>query len=198
MDGMLELAVVRSPYPHALIKSIDTTEAQMTPGVVGIITAKDIKGSNRLKDDQPLLCDKKIHVLGDAVAIVAAESKTQALAGVEAVKVEYEILHPVMTTEEALAQDSPQVHEGSLNLCYEHPQIKGDAEAAMNRASARVEAEFSTQLIHQAALEPEASVAYMEPDEEDNAEAGRNRTQYLHSPSSDGFTRGVGLEQHTL
>jgi len=181
MDGMLELAVVRSPYPHALIKSIDTTKAQMTPGVVGIITAKDIKGSNRLKDDQPLLCDKKIHVLGDAVAIVAAESKTQALAGVEAVKVEYEVIHPVMTTKEALAQDSPQVHEGSMNLCYEHPQIKGDAEAAMNQASTRVEAEFSTQLIHQAALEPEASVAYMEPDEEDNAKlVVIGRSIYIH------------------
>lgn len=168
MDGMLELAVVRSPYPHALIKSVDTTQAQTMSGVIGVMTAKDIKGSNLLKEDQPLLCDKKVHVLGDAIAIVAAESKAQALAAVEAVKVEYEILPSVMTTKEALVENSPRVHEASSNLCYEHPQIKGDAEAAMNSSAIIVEAEFSTQLIHQAALEPEASVAYMEPDEEED------------------------------
>jgi aldehyde oxidoreductase len=166
MDGMLELAIVRSPYPHALIKSVDTIQALTMSGVVGVLTAKDIKGSNLLKDDQPLLCDKKVHVFGDAIAIIAAESKAEALAAVEAVKVEYEILPSVMTTKEALTENSPRVHENSPNLCYEHPQIKGDAEAAMNSAATIVEAKFSTQLIHQAALEPEASFAYMEQDEE--------------------------------
>ncbi len=182
MDGMLELAVVRSPYPHALIKSVDTTQAQTMSGVVGVLTAKDIKGSNLLKDDQPLLCDKKVHVLGDAIALVAAESKAQALAAVEAVKVEYEILPSVMTTKEALTENSPRVHENSPNLCYEHPQIKGDAEAAMNSAATIVEAKFSTQLIHQAALEPEASFAYMEQDEEqDNPKlVVIGRSIYIH------------------
>ena len=181
MDGMLELAVVRSPYSHALIKTVDTTQAEIMSGVIGVMTAKDIKGSNLLKDDQPLLCDKKVHVLGDAIAIVAAVSKAQALAGVEAVKVEYERLPPVMTTKEALAEDSPQVHKGSPNLCYEHPQIKGDAEAAMNQAATIVEAEFSTQLIHQAALEPEASVAYLETDQEDNTKlVVIGRSIYIH------------------
>ncbi|MGO8881325.1 MAG: molybdopterin-dependent oxidoreductase [Desulfomonilaceae bacterium] len=182
MDGMLELAVVRSPYPHALIKSVDTTQSQIMSGVIGVVTAKDIKGSNLLKDDQPLLCDKKVHVLGDAIAIVAAESKAQALAGAEAVEVEYEILSSVMTTKEALVENSPRVHEGSPNLCYEHPQIKGDAESAMNSSAAIVEAEFSTQLIHQAALEPEASVAYLELDEDqDNPKlVVIGRSIYIH------------------
>ena len=89
-------------------------------GVIGVMTAKDIKGSNLLKEDELLLCDKKVHVLGDAIVIVAAESKAQALAAVEAVKVEYEILPCATTTKEALTENSPRVHEGSPNLCYEH------------------------------------------------------------------------------
>lgn len=165
MDGMIELAVVRSPHQHALIKFLDTTPAEKIPGVIGVITAKDIKGSNRLKDDQPLLCDKKVHVLGDAIAIVAAETKKQALAGVEAVKLQYEILPAVMTPEESMQPNSPLVHENFPNVCYEHPQIKGDARSALNEADTIVEATFSTQLIHQAALEPEASVAYLEAEQ---------------------------------
>ena len=166
MDGMLELAVVRSPHQHAIIKSVDTSHAEKIPGVIGIMTASDIRGSNRIREDQPLLCDKKIHVLGDAIAIVAAETKAQALAGVEAVKIEYETLPAVTTTSEALKPESPRVHDESPNLCYEHPQIKGNAEEALKQAAATVESKFSTQLIHQAALEPEASVAYLEPAEE--------------------------------
>ena len=56
VPGALELAVVRSPYPHALIKGIDSSAAESMPGVVGVMTAKDILGTNRLKmivDDRP-------------------------------------------------------------------------------------------------------------------------------------------------
>ncbi|MGC8659806.1 MAG: molybdopterin-dependent oxidoreductase [Desulfomonilaceae bacterium] len=166
MKDMIELAVVRSPHQHAIIKCVDTSDAEKMPGVIGVMTAKEIKGSNLLKPDQPLLCDRKVHVLGDAIAIVAAKNKSQALAGVEAVKVEYELLPAVMTTKEALEPNAPRVHEESPNLCYEHPQIKGNAEDALKQSAATVEAKFSTQLIHQAALEPEASVAYLEPGEE--------------------------------
>ena len=181
MDGMIDLAVVRSPHLHAVIKSIDISQAEKIPGVIGVMTATDIKGSNLLREDQPLLCDKKVHVLGDAIAIVAAENRAQALAAVEAVKVEYEILPAVMTTKEALRPDAPRVHEESPNLCYEHPQIKGDAEEALSQAATTVEATFSTQLIHQAALEPEASVAYMEQDEEGNPKlVVIGRSIYIH------------------
>ena len=130
----------------------------------------------------PCYATRRLTVLGDAIAIVAAESKAQALAAAEAVKVEYEILPSVMTTKEALTENSPRVHESSPNLCYQHPQIKGDAESAMNSSATIVEAEFSTQLIHQAALEPEASVAYVEPDEDqDNPKlVVIGRSIYIH------------------
>ncbi len=166
-DGVLELAVARSPQAHAIIKKIDYSAAAQMPGVVGIMAARDIKGSNRLQEDQPLLCDKKVHVMGDAIALVAAKTRDQARAAAAAVLVEYEPLPVIETTDQALADDAVRVHEGSPNLCYIHPQIKGDAASALSQSDEIVEAEFSTQLIHQAPLEPEASLAYFETTEEE-------------------------------
>ena len=166
----MELAAVRSPHAHALIKSIDTTVAEKMPGVVGIMTAKDIKGTNRYKEDvadHPVLCDKKVHVMGDPVALAAAETKEQAVAAAAAVRVEYELLPAVMTPEEALAEGAPRVHEDGPNLCLVRSQIKGDAETALQSSYASVEGDFSTQLIHQAPLEPESAVAYLEGEGED-------------------------------
>ncbi len=163
-EGLLELAAVRSPHAHALIKSIDTSRAEAVPGVMAVLTANDVKGTNRLREDQPILCDYKVHVMGDAVAAVIGDTKQSALEGAQAVEVEYEPLPEVHTPEEAVDVGSRQVHEGTENLCYTHPQIKGDAQAALANSHAVVEAEFSTQLIHQSPLEPEASVAYFEAD----------------------------------
>lgn len=163
-EAALELVAVRSLYSHALIKSIDTSRAEGIPGVVCVITAKDIKGTNRLKDDQPVLCDHKVHVMGDAVAAVIADTKESALEGAQAVTVVYEPLPEAHTPEQAVAAGSCRIHEEKPNLCYSHPQIKGDAETALTNSHVVVEAEFSTQLIHQSPLEPEASVAYFEED----------------------------------
>jgi aldehyde oxidoreductase len=165
VPGVLELAAVRSPHAHALIKSIDTSPAEALPGVVGVLTARDIKGTNRLKylvDDQPLLCEDEVHVLGDAVAAVVARTREEAQAAAALVRVEYEPLPAVATATEALAEGAPRVHRERPNLCFSHPQIKGDAQAALKQCAATVEADFSTQLIHQAPLEPEAALAWME------------------------------------
>ena len=102
-EGALELAVVRSPHTHALIKAIDTSAAERIPGVVAVLTAKDIKGTNRYRPDQPILCEHKVHVLGDAVAAVIAETQEQARRGAQEVKVEYEPLPEIHTTAEAVA-----------------------------------------------------------------------------------------------
>jgi len=181
-EGALELAAVRSPHAHALIKSIDTSRAEAMPGVVSVLTAKDIKGTNRFRPDQPLLCEDRVRVMGDAVAAVIAETRQQALAAAEAVAVEYEPLPELRTPEEAMAPGSSQIHPGTENLFYTHPQIKGDAEAALANSHVVVEEEFSTQLIHQAPLEPEASVAYFEqgPEDEEPQLVVVGRSIYIH------------------
>lgn len=168
-DNALELAVVRSTEEHAKIISIDTSVADKMPGVAGTMIAKDIKGTNRLRfifNDQPILCDKKVRNLGDAIVIVAAETQKQARAAADAVKVVYEKLPVLKTVQEAMARDDVRVHDEFPNLVYQQPQIKGDAAKAFKEAAAVVECDFSTQMNHQAPLEPETTVAWFEGDED--------------------------------
>jgi len=77
LPNMLWARVTRSKHPHALIKRIDTSKAEAFPGVVAVLTHKDIPGQNCfgiVTPDQPVLCYDKVRYLGDAVAVVAAES----------------------------------------------------------------------------------------------------------------------------
>jgi len=184
-ENALELALVHSTEHHALIKSIDTTAARKMPGVVGIMTAEDIKGTNRIRDgapDKPVLCEDKVRTLGDPIVAVAAETREQARAAAAAVRVEYERLPVMMTPEEALAPDAVQIHSHSPNLCYTQPLVKGDAESALADSAAVVEAEFSTQMNHQAPLEPEACVAYLDGEgkEAQLVVIGRSIAIHLH------------------
>ncbi len=185
--GAAEIAVVRSPHFHAEIVSIDCSAAEAMPGVIGTLTAKDIKGTNLLKyvvADRPLLCKDRVRTLGDAVAVVVAETREQALAAVDAVKVEYAPLQELRTVDEAMADGAVRIHEHAENLCFKQPVIKGDAAKAFAEAHAVVEEHFTTQFNHQAPLEPENSVAYMEktPDGEDDllVVMGRGINIHLH------------------
>jgi aldehyde oxidoreductase len=167
-EGALEISVVHSTEFHAVIKSIDTTAAKKMPGVVGVMTAEDIKGTNRIRvmaPDQPILCEDKVRTLGDPVAIVAADTREHARAAAAAVKVTYEKLPVMLTPEESLAPGAVQIHPHSPNLCYQQPLIKGDTAKALKEAKAVVEGHFSTQMNHQAAVEPEACIAYLDGDE---------------------------------
>jgi aldehyde oxidoreductase len=162
LQNSLQLAVTRSTEHHAKIKSVDTSAAEKMPGVVGVMTFNDIKGTNRIKimvPDQPILAENKVRCLGDPIAIVAAESKEQALAAAAAVMVEYELLPILKSPTEALADGAVQIHADIPNLCFRQPQTKGDAARALAESAAVVEADFSTQINHQAPLEPEATVA---------------------------------------
>ncbi|MFN8631083.1 MAG: molybdopterin cofactor-binding domain-containing protein [Chloroflexota bacterium] len=185
MPGALEIAVARSPHGHALIKRIDTSAAAAMPGVVGVMTAKDIKGTNRLKyqvADRPILCDTKVRLMGDAIAIVAAGTKEQALAAAEAVEVEYELLPVLESPAAAMAEGAPQIHDELPNLCYRQPIIKGDAEAAFAASACEITAHFTTQMVHQAPMEPEVSLAWVDGEGED-AElvvVGRSINIHLH------------------
>ncbi len=170
IPGALELAAVRSPHPHALIKNIDYSEAEKIPGVVGVMTAKDIKGTNRLLmtiDDRPVLCEDKVRFIGDPVAAVVAETRKQALEAARAVKVEYELLPVLDSPQKALAEGAVQVHDKWPNFCYSKPLVRGDAKEAFNESAAVIESRFTTQINHQAPLETEASAAYLEGEGED-------------------------------
>jgi aldehyde oxidoreductase len=164
LPGALELAVVASPHHNARIKKVDTSKAEKMPGVAGVMTAEDIKGTNMLGKDKKLLFGEGdvAPLLGAHIAIVAAETRKEALAAAEAVKVEYEVLHRVADMKEALAKGAPEVQPGTGNICMVRKQVKGDAKKALASSAFVVEEEFSTQRVHQAPLEPEAGVAYLE------------------------------------
>lgn len=102
---------VYTPYPYAEILSIDTAPAYEVPGVQLVITAKDIPGTNRHgvlgSKDQPVLCDKYVKYIGDAVAVVFADNQEAAEQGAAAVKVEYKELQGIFTIEDALAEGAP-------------------------------------------------------------------------------------------
>jgi aldehyde oxidoreductase len=184
LENALELAAVHSTEHHAIIKSIDTTKAKKMPGVVGVMTAQDIKGTNRLvllASDQPILCEDKVRSYGDPIAIVAAETREQARAAAAAVKVKYEPLPVMMTPEESLAEGAYQIHEHSPNLCFSQPQIKGDAEKALAESAVVIEGKFTTQMNHQAPLEPEACVVYFEGEGKDAQMVVVGRSLWIHN-----------------
>jgi len=115
------LVMLRSPYAHAYIKSIDTSEAQSMPGVVTIITSfncPDVyymsagQGAPEPSPYDRRLLNRKVRHVGDRVAAVVAETLEQAMAARLRIKVEYEVLKPVFTVEEAMAPDAPIVQNG--------------------------------------------------------------------------------------
>jgi aldehyde oxidoreductase len=167
IPGALEIAVVASPHHNARIKSIDTSKAEKMPGVEGIILAKDIKGNGSAGRERPILCKDIAPVLGSHIAIVAAKTRKEALAAADAVKVEYEVLPRINTPQEALAEGAAEVLPGTPNLRLSRKQIKGDAKKALESSATVISAQFDTQLVHQAPLEPEVAVAYLDGEGED-------------------------------
>ena len=181
VPGAVELAVLRSKVPHARITSIDPTPALAAPGVIGVMTSADIKGSNRIKmivADRPVLCEDRVRYIGDPICAVVAETRDQAMAAAELVNVELEEL-PVLATPEQAVEADP-IHDHAPNLCHTQPVIKGDAAKAFAEAATVVEADFKTQINHQAPLEPEGCIAYWEGEDEDRELVVIGRSINIH------------------
>lgn len=172
----LRLALVQAEVSHALLKGVDTSEAEKMPGVFKVITAKDVPGKNRINGlvmlplnnkcdgwDRPILCDEKIFQFGDAIAIVAADTEEHARAAAAAVKVDIEELPAYMNAMDAIAEDAIEIHPGTPNAYYETNCIKGpdmDFDAAPNVVE--IESYCSRQPhLH---LEPDCGYAYIDED----------------------------------
>lgn len=172
----LRLALVQAQVSHALLKGVDTSEAEKMPGVFKVITAKDVPGKNRINGlvmlplnnkcdgwDRPILCDEKIFQFGDAIAIVAADTEEHARAAADAVKVDIEELPAYMNAMDAIAEDAIEIHPGTPNAYYETNCIKGpdfDFDSAPNVVE--IESYCSRQPhLH---LEPDCGYAYIDED----------------------------------
>jgi CO/xanthine dehydrogenase Mo-binding subunit len=110
----LYLRIVRSTLPHAMIKRIDVSQAAKIGGVERILTAKDVPGANEVGffiQDQPLFCNSKVRFVGDAIAMVVADSPEAAELGVQEVRVDYEQLPGIFDPKQALQNGAVQIHE---------------------------------------------------------------------------------------
>ena len=161
--GMLHLKILRSNRPHAKILGIRTDEAEKHPGVVAVFTYKDIPGVNRigLQKDQPVLCDEKVRVVGDPVAMVAAETSESAEEAISLIRVDYEDLPGVFCPEDALLPEAVKIHEAG-NLLQGQTLLKGDPDQGMKDAEVVITNTYRTQMVEHAYLEPEAAVARFE------------------------------------
>lgn len=162
-DRFLWVSVLRSRYPHALIKRIDASRARSHPGVVAVLTHEDVP-VNRFGvfvKDRPVLCDDKVRYVGDPVALVAAETREAATEAVKLIEVEYEPLPPVTDPVRAMMPDSPKVHDGG-NVCRKTSLRFGDVEAAFAAADVVVEGTYTTGTQIHAFLETEAGVSYLD------------------------------------
>jgi aldehyde oxidoreductase len=177
MPGMLHGAVLRSPHAHAEILHIDDIEARALPGVVAVVTAKDVPGLNRfgrVVKDQPVLADGQVRQIGDAVAAVAATSPEVAAQAAALVRVDYRLLPALLDPVEALTENAPQVHEDG-NLLSEKKVAWGDVEASLEQADLVVDETYTTPWHEHAYLEPEAVLVYLD---HDGQLVVRSATQY--------------------
>ena len=171
LPGMLHLAVVRSPHPHARVGRIDARGALAHPDVVAVLTSEDVPGENTVHviyDDQPALADGMVRYIGEPVALVAATSRRVARAAVSDVSVEYEPLPAVTDTLDALRPDAtvivrdPAAATGGGNLFNKLVLRKGDVEKGFADADEIVEAEYETGYQEHVYIEPQGAVAALE------------------------------------
>ena len=111
MPRMLHGKVLRSPYPHAHITSIDTSEAETIPGVKAVLTHKNAPDWATGMPRHVRVLDRRVRFVGDAVALVAAVTRELAVEALDQIHVEYEQLPAVYDVEEALKLDAPQLYE---------------------------------------------------------------------------------------
>ena len=179
LPGMLWGKVLRSPFPHARIVSIDTSRAKQFPGVHAVITGQDIpdRRVGRLLRDCPVLARDRVLFVGEKVAAVAAETEEAAEEALLLINVEYEELPPVFDPLKAMGDAAPTLHTDMLgydglpqppsqvkNAFAHNTWTKGNVEQGFGEADLVFEHTFTTQLAHQVYIEPHACVVDIDPD----------------------------------
>ncbi len=175
LPGMLYLAFVRSPVAHATLGAIDAARAREIPGVIAVLSAEDLHfeggvpcGSNPTGDArQPTrwpLARNRVRMVGEPVAVVAAETRHAAADGAAAVEVEYDQLPVVVGSEEAVREGAPQLHEEAPgNLCCSIRYATDRFDDAVAGAEVVVRQRVVNQRLTPVAIEPRGVVAQFQP-----------------------------------
>jgi CO/xanthine dehydrogenase Mo-binding subunit len=180
LPGMAHAKVLRSPYPHARIRSIDTSAARAHPGVIAVVTSADLPDVHLIYGhavaDHPLIAVDKVRFAGEAVAGVVADDPVTAEEALRLIDVDYEPLPFSTTVEASLADDAPIIHEKPgeqrphrgfeedierthPNVCSVSRQKWGDVERAFREADVIIEGEYRYPMAYAYAMEPYTSVA---------------------------------------
>jgi xanthine dehydrogenase molybdenum-binding subunit len=179
LPHMLQGQVLRSPYPHAVIRRLDVKKAQGLEGVMAVIVASDVPGYKKRNEltfsELPRLARDKVYYAGQPVAAVAALSREIAEKALDLIRVEYEILPPILDPLEAMKPTAPLIHpdlytniitnpqpgnnERPSNIAYQVKINKGDVEAGFREADLVLENTYRTQKVHHGFIEPFAAVA---------------------------------------
>jgi CO/xanthine dehydrogenase Mo-binding subunit/aerobic-type carbon monoxide dehydrogenase small subunit (CoxS/CutS family) len=164
MEGMIFGKILWSEFPYARIKQIDTKEAESLPGIIKIITSKDIPGKNQagiLIRDQAAIASDLVRYIGDPVACVFAETEKQAEVACGKIHVEYEQLKGVFSPDEAAKPEAPKLHPNG-NLLHRAEIVRGDVDEAFAKCAVIVEGDYSTPLVEHGFLEPESGIGYID------------------------------------
>jgi aerobic carbon-monoxide dehydrogenase large subunit len=205
LPGMLHLAFLRSPYPHAKIISIDTSVAKAITEVVAVVTGADLSEQLHIPafplvpgmkiPPHPLLARGVVHAAGTPVAAVVAESRVHAEDAASGIIVEYEALPAVVTAERALEPGAPLAREElDSNVCYVATKKGGDVDKAFAEAEHIVRMRIASPRLVALAIEPRGVVAKPEP-------AGDLTlwlsTQSPHRVRTD-LAAAIGLPEHRI
>ncbi len=208
-DGVLHVAIVQPKITHhAKLLAIDFSEAEAMPGVVKVITAKDVKGSNRLDaylthkhavgsgHNRPIIADEKIFRYGDVVALVAADTEAHARAAAKAVKVEIEPLPAYLSFLDAALPDAIRIHEQAPNTYIHQPLYKGegDTREIIEHSAYSLEGSFYASRQPHLSIEPDVIQAYFD---EDGMLTVQCKAQYIYGARKL-MASGVGIPYEKL
>lgn len=176
---MLVGKILRSPYAHAIVKNIDVSKAKALPGVEAVLTYKDVPDNkyataghpysldpkHRDREDRTILT-KKARFVGDEIAAVVATDDLTAEKALKLIDVEYEVLEPVLTPEDALKENAPLIHEEyDNNIISDFGYQIGDVEESFKESDYIFEDEFETSIVQHCHLENHISYAYVDADD---------------------------------
>lgn len=207
---MLHMKILFAGRPHARIIQIDTSLAEVFPGVVAVYTSRDvpINEYGLQEKDQPVLCGPCVSQVnsrvagdivrfeGDQVAVVVAKSEETAAQARDLIKVEYLDMPAVFDPEEGMKSSAPLIHPelGDSNICVNYKIRKGDAEIALQKADQIVESEYITPWQEHAYLQPEAGIAYYDKEGRITVESGG---QWTHADRA-GIAHALALPEDNV
>src|SRR5229473_2478478 len=185
LPRMLSCKILRSHEPHALIKNIDVSEALALPGVIAIITGKDLPiscGILPVSQDEHALCIDKVRFIGDPVAAVAAIDEDVAFDAMNLIEVSYEPLNTISSIEEAVMIDEPRIHEyGDGGNVHKKVSLEfGDVDEGFAEADLVREDIFFYEGNTHLPMEQHAAVAYFDPDNKLTLWSATQTPHYVH------------------